>query len=130
MPETWGSCPGGGDGNSLQFSCLGNPMDRGAWCATVRGVAKSWIRLSVHFLFRYSPHQRLLRVQSVCKSPFFLVGHVFRLFACSQLHSAAKGQPSFSTPTTSREPTNSSEKSAAERWARFCTLIPSGTVIP
>ena len=31
---------GGGNGNSLQCSCLGNPMDRGAWQATVHGVAK------------------------------------------------------------------------------------------
>ena len=33
--------PGGGNGNSLQYSCLGNPMDRGAWWATVSCVAKS-----------------------------------------------------------------------------------------
>ena len=33
--------PGGGHGNSLQYSCLENPMDRGAWRATVLGVAKS-----------------------------------------------------------------------------------------
>ena len=33
--------PGGGHGNPLQFSCLENPMDRGAWWATVHGVAKS-----------------------------------------------------------------------------------------
>jgi len=32
--------PGGGHGNPLQYSCLGNTMDRGAWCATVHGVAK------------------------------------------------------------------------------------------
>ena len=37
---------GGGNGNSLQFSCLGNPMDRGAWFVTVHGVAKSQTRLS------------------------------------------------------------------------------------
>ena len=35
-----GRSPGGGNGNSLQYSCLGNPMDRGAWWATVQGVAK------------------------------------------------------------------------------------------
>ena len=35
--------PGGGDGNPIQYSCLGNPMDRGAWRATVYGVAKSWM---------------------------------------------------------------------------------------
>ena len=32
--------PGGGSGNPLQSSCLGNPMDRGAWQATVHGVTK------------------------------------------------------------------------------------------
>ena len=32
---------GGGNGNALQYSCLGNPMDRGAWRATVHSVAKS-----------------------------------------------------------------------------------------
>ena len=32
----------GGDGNPLQYSCLENPLDRGAWWATVHGAAKSW----------------------------------------------------------------------------------------
>ena len=36
-----GRSPGGGHGNPLQYSCLENPMDRGAWQATVHGVAKS-----------------------------------------------------------------------------------------
>ena len=33
---------GEGNGNPLQYSCLGNPMDKGAWRTTVHGVAKSW----------------------------------------------------------------------------------------
>jgi len=37
-----GRYPGGGNGNPLQYSCQENPMDRGAWWATVHGVAKSW----------------------------------------------------------------------------------------
>ena len=36
-----GRSPGEGDGNPLQYSCLENPMDRGAWWATVHGVAKT-----------------------------------------------------------------------------------------
>ena len=36
-----GRSPGGGNGKPLQYSCLGNPMDRGAWWATIHGVAKS-----------------------------------------------------------------------------------------
>ena len=35
-----GRSPGEGNGNPLQYSCLENPMDRGAWQATVHGVAK------------------------------------------------------------------------------------------
>ena len=38
-----GRSPGGGHGNPLQYSCLENPMDRGAWQATVYGVTKSQI---------------------------------------------------------------------------------------
>jgi len=37
-----GRSPGGGNGDPLQYSCLGNPMDRGAWWVTVHRVAKSW----------------------------------------------------------------------------------------
>ena len=40
-----GRSPGGGHGNPVQYSCLENPMDRGAWWATVHSVAKSWTRL-------------------------------------------------------------------------------------
>ena len=45
--------PGGGNGNRLQYFCLENPMDRGAWQATVHGVAKSRTRLSDYFYFLY-----------------------------------------------------------------------------
>ena len=38
--------PGEGNGNPLQYSCLGNPTDRGDWWARVHGVAKSWTQLS------------------------------------------------------------------------------------
>ena len=41
-----GKPPGGGNGNPLQYSCLENPMDRGAWRPTVHKVAKSQTRLS------------------------------------------------------------------------------------
>ena len=43
-----GWSPGVGNGNPLQYSCLENPMDRGAWQATVHGVAKSQTWLSTH----------------------------------------------------------------------------------
>ena len=43
-----GKSPGEGNGYPLQYSCLENPMDRGAWRATIHGVAKSRARLSTH----------------------------------------------------------------------------------
>ena len=46
---------GEGNGTPLQYSCLENPMDEGAWWAAVHGVAKSWIRLNV-FTFTFHFH--------------------------------------------------------------------------
>ena len=46
---------GEGNGTPLQYSCLENPMDRGAWWAAVHGVAKSWTRLS-DFTFTFHFH--------------------------------------------------------------------------
>ena len=46
--------PGEGNGNPLQCSCLGNPMDRGVWQAIVHGVSKSWTQLS-NFIFTFKP---------------------------------------------------------------------------
>ena len=41
-----GRSPGGGNGNPLQYSCLENPMDLGAWWATVQRVPKGWTKLN------------------------------------------------------------------------------------
>ena len=58
--------PGGGHGSPLQYSCLENSMDRGAWWAPVHGLAKSWTRLRdsltffqvfiLYYLHRVPPH--------------------------------------------------------------------------
>ena len=45
IPEL-GRSPGGGNGSTLKYSCLENPMDRGAWGARVRGARESQTRLS------------------------------------------------------------------------------------
>ena len=50
-----GRSPGEGYGNPLQYSCLENPMDRGAWQATVHRVARSWTQLK-----RISTHARTI----------------------------------------------------------------------
>ena len=48
------SCIGEGNGTPLQYSCLENPMDGGAWKAAVHGAAEGWTRLSDHFHFSLS----------------------------------------------------------------------------
>ena len=48
--------PGVGNGNLPQYFCLKNPMDRGAWRATVHGVAKSQTQPSVHAHLRMHTH--------------------------------------------------------------------------
>ena len=50
-----GRSPGEGNGNPLQYSCLENPMDGGAWWATIHGVAKSRTRLT-DFTFTFVKH--------------------------------------------------------------------------
>ena len=50
-----GRSPGEGNDNPLQYSCLGNPMDRGAWWATVHRVSESQTWLSTHTRVSHKP---------------------------------------------------------------------------
>ena len=58
--------PGGGNGNPLQFPCLGNPVGRGAWGATVHGVAKNQTCVSTY------THILLQKIFRNIKTDFFL----------------------------------------------------------
>ena len=60
-----GRSHGEGNGNPLQYSCLENPMDGGAWWAAVHGVAKCWTQLSdftFTFHFILFPKGKFLKV--------------------------------------------------------------------
>ena len=82
-----------GNGNPFQYSCLENPMDGGAWRATVRGVAKSWTRLSdftftfhfMHWRRKWQPTPVFLPGESQVGlgSQVSLVG--YRLWGCTEL---------------------------------------------
>ena len=54
-------CPGGGYGNPLHHSYLGNPMDRGAWQAVVHRVAQSWAQLK-----QFSMHAHDVDIKEFC----------------------------------------------------------------
>ena len=49
----WGRSPGEGNGNPLQYSCLENPMDRGAWWVTVHRITKSQTLLGTFLLVSF-----------------------------------------------------------------------------
>ena len=67
-----GRSPGEGNGNPLQYSCLRNPMDRGAWPATVHGVEKSQPQMSDQYTHNMITGKKVLNVVpcgSVVKNP-------------------------------------------------------------
>ena len=58
----WGRCPGEGNSNPLQYSCLENPTDRGSWRPTVHGVARvrhDWVHMHISNLSMVLPHGKL-----------------------------------------------------------------------
>ena len=57
----WEDYPRGGNGNPVQYSCLENSMERGAWWAAVHGAAKGWTRLSDWAHITYEPRNHNLR---------------------------------------------------------------------
>ena len=76
-----GRSPGGGNGNPLHCSCLENPMDRGAWWATVRGVPKSLTRLSdehFHFCFLVTAREVENRANAAALALWRVVGAEWR----------------------------------------------------
>ena len=69
-----GRSTGEGNGNPLQYFYLGNPMDRGAWWATVHGVAKSRTQLNdvpSPFTFTFTLNTKTLNVKNLTESPEF-----------------------------------------------------------
>ena len=84
-----GRSPGEGNGYPLQYSCLENSMDGGAWWATVHGVAKSWIRLSDFSLFLSCSYWLFLSsfMKDVFISSIFtclLITELKEFFLCSE----------------------------------------------
>ena len=61
IPVT-GRSPGVGKGNLLQYSCLENSMDRGAWRAAIHRVAKSWTQLKRLSMYTCPPFENLIFV--------------------------------------------------------------------
>ena len=77
-----GRSPGGGHDNPFQYSCLENPMDRGAWWAIVHRVAKSQT-CSHNLLQKYLQTKPLCSV--LCRNPGFLKVHVLPRISRSQM---------------------------------------------
>ena len=81
----------GGHGNPLQYSCWGNPMDRGAWQATVHAVSKSWTRLkqlstSTHDVFLYIYIYIYIYIVSIPGSKVCITALKFVILDCYYLY--------------------------------------------
>ena len=88
-----GISPGEGNGNPLQYFCLENPMDRGAWWATVHGVAKSRTRLSD---FTFKAVNEVIVIQSFSE----LLLWIFAQFAIFKTLSKKQTNKTTTTTTT------------------------------
>ena len=64
-----GRSPGEGNGNPFQYSCLENPMDRGAWWATVQGVTKNRIQLNNETTTTKSKRSSVVRLPKLHPRP-------------------------------------------------------------
>ena len=94
LPAMWqtrsipglGRYPGKGTGNPFQYSCLENPMDRGAWQARIHRVAQSWTqlkRLSTHTLIYIVVVVRSLSCVQLFATPWTTTHHVTLTFTIS-----------------------------------------------
>ena len=102
-----GIFPGGGNGNPLQYTCLENPMDGGAWQSTIHGVAKSQTRL--HYYTTWDPMD--------CSTPGFPVHHHLPELAQTHFHWVGDAiQPSYSLLSPSRPAFNLSQHQAVFQW--------------
>ena len=90
--EDPGSIPGsernprGGHGNPLQYSCLENPMDRGAWWGTIHGVPKSWTWLVTNTFIFIIDLQYCVNFCSIAKlvSYTYVLFHIIFYYGLSQ----------------------------------------------
>ena len=94
-----GRSPGGRNGNAHQYSCLENPMDIGAWWATIHEVAKSWTWLSVHTPVAILAFNRVLRFHVLSRHtlhPVISISGKAGLVMCTPSAFTSLGKPYFS----------------------------------
>ena len=81
-----GSIPGSGNGSPLQYSCLGNSMDRGTWRTTVHGVVKSQTQLNMHTHTHTHTAGPLETISPFPYLPPSVISSVSLRFKCNTVH--------------------------------------------
>ena len=71
--------PGGRNCNSLQYSCLGTSMDRGAWWVEITGVTNRWTWLSIHTQHCCTVHLKMVQMVKKINSEYLLEGLLLKL---------------------------------------------------
>ena len=112
-----GRSPGGGHGNPLQYSCLENPMDRGAGQATVHGVTESQTWLSTHKYVQFSRSVSRLCNPMDCSMPGLPVHHQLLEFTQTHAHWVGDAiQPSHSLSSPSPPAFSVSQHQGLFQW--------------
>ena len=106
-----GRAPGEGHGNPLQYSCLENPMDRGAWWVTVQGATKSWtqLRARVHththtHTLKLQLRQTIMTIRQQQLSSFQKwIKSELVMMTRSPTHTMLRNRPQWVAPTSGKE---------------------------
>ena len=117
----WGRSPGEGNGNPLQFSCLKNPMDRGAWRATLRGVMKSQMRL------KWLSTCAHLEAKA---SFFFLIVGVYLLLPSCTPFDLSEGGSAFEQVDSLLKVALSGKVSSFAKWRIIPSISPPSSALP
>ena len=122
IPEL-GRSPGGAHGNPLQYSCLENPMDRGALWATVHGVTQSWTRLE--WLNTHAHRPMLLKSESLVTARVCLTSQTLTWLRPGAPQALAQSPgPCVSRHSVGPGPTAASSWRAPRHHQLTCSLLP------
>ena len=116
-----GKSPRGGHGNPLQFSCLKNPMDRGAWRATLHGVMKSQMRL------KWLSTCAHLEAKA---SFFFLIVGVYLLLPSCTPFDLSEGGSAFEQVDSLLKVALSGKVSSFAKWRIIPSISPPSSALP
>ena len=133
----WGRSPGEGNGYPLEYSCLENSMDRGAWQAIVHGATKSWTHLSTHTHTHTPPLILLFIIFPPLGAPFAFETTYFPPTPQLEMSQIFQSSDQISFPTSEVFPKNPGWSSSVPliavsslNYRGLCTYLATHMIFP